>query len=284
MAANAREAFLPRWREVLLLAAGVLGILRADDQRLEAVVRQLLAAAGRRKGKPSAGVPSLLAGLLADDPGLSPRTIEALLDFLIPTWWFERKYGVDAMDGVFREAFEINRRMSRRRYKELVRERLQRHYGAGLTPATEESLTREEGPQRDWLTELRIVLVAANVDESGIFFQLGARADMNRARWLPWPLATLTGADPTRLAFLIGRGMAQAVQRGALRLDIRANRAATPCLPDWQNARVIDDKDAYVDVSFVAEDGGQPLPATAISWLYIHAFEVLEPFAPGASP
>ena len=127
MAANPREAFLPRWREVLLLAAGVLGILRADDHRLEALVRQLIDAAGRRKGKPSPGVPSLLAGLLADDPGLSQHTVEALLDFLIPTWWFERKYGVDSIDGVFREAFEINRRMSRGRFKDLVRERFRSH-------------------------------------------------------------------------------------------------------------------------------------------------------------
>lgn len=280
MAANPREAFLPRWREVLLLAAGVLGILRADDHRLEVLVGQLIDAAGRRKGKPSPSVPSLLAGLLADDPGLSQHTTEAVLDFLIPTWWFERKYGVDSIDGVFREAFEINRRMSRRRFKQLVRERLRRHYGAGLSPAMEENLTREQSPQLDWLTELRIVLVAADVDESGIFFQLCTRPDTGR--WLPWPLATLPGSDPTRLAFLIGRSMARAVQRGALRLDIRANRAAIPCLPDWDQARAIDDKEAYFDVPFGAEDDGRPVPPAEISWLYIHAIEILGPLAPEA--
>ncbi len=278
MAANPREAFLPRWREVLLLASGVLGILRADDHRLEALVRQLIDAAGRRKGKPSPGVPSLLAGLLADDPGLSQHTIEALLEVLIPTWWFERKYGVDSIDGVFREAFEINRRMSRGRFKDLVRERLRHHYEAGLTPATQENLTRDQSPQLDWLTELRIVLVAADVDESGIFFQLCTRADA--ARWLPWPLAMLPAADPAQLDFLIGRGMARAVQRGVLRLDIRANRASIVCLPDWAHARAIDDKDTYLDVPFVAEDDGQPVPPAAISWLYIHAFEILGPLTP----
>ena len=122
------------------------------------------------------------------------------------------------------------------------------------------------------------MLVAADVDESGIFFQLCKRGDA--ARWLPWPLATLPGSDPERLDFLIGRGMARAVQRGALRLDIRANRASTVCLPDWAHARAIDDKDAYLDVPFVAEDDGQPVPPAEISWLYIHAFEIIDPLDP----
>jgi hypothetical protein len=282
LAADTRAAFLPRWREVLLLAAGVLGILRADDQRLGALVHQLVDAADRRKGKPSPSVPSLLAGLVADDPGLSQQAAESLLDSLIPTWWFERKYGVDSMDGVFREAFEIiSRRMNRGRLKDLVRERLRRHYGPGLSPAMQENLARDQSPRLDWLTELRIVLVAADVDESGIFFQLCThRADL--PRWLPWPLVALQERNglPHADAFLIGRGMAQAVQRGALWLDIRTSHASIACQPAWDRGVPVADKDDYVDVPFAVEDGGQPVASEARFWLYIGDVEVRGPLEP----
>jgi hypothetical protein len=281
LAANPREAFRSRWRETLLLVAAVLGVLRAEDQRLTELVRLLIDGAGRRKGKPSPGVPSLLAGFLADDPDLSQDSVEALLDSLIPTWWFERKYGSDSIEGVFREAFElINRRLNRGRHKQAVRERLMRHFGAGLSPAMQENLARDQSPRLDWLTELRIVLVAADVDESGIFFQLcsGAAA---LPRWLPWPLIALQeGADPGQPgAFLIGRGMARAARDGALRLDIRTSHSSMACRPDWERQGDVDDKEGYVHVPFVLEDTGAPVPPEAARWVYVQDAEILDPLA-----
>jgi hypothetical protein len=282
LAGDPREAFRPRWRETLLLAAAVLGILRAEDQRMEALVRRIVDGAGRRKGKPSPAVPSLLAGFLADDPDLSQGSAEALLDSLIPTWWFERKYGSDSIEAMFREAFElISRRLNRGRHKDAVRERLTRHLGAGLSPAMQENLARDPSPRLDWLTELRIVLVAADVDESGIFFQLCTGA-ATLPRWLPWPLIALQeGANPEQPgAFLIGRGIARAARDGALRLDIRTNDASTVCCPDWERQGDVDDKQRYVHVPFVLEDTGPPVPPGNARWVYIQAAELLGPRGP----
>lgn len=279
LAGDPREAFQPRWRETLLLAAAVLGILRAEDQRLAALVRLIVDGAGRRKGKPSPGVPSLLAGLLADDPDLSQGSAEALLDSLIPTWWFERKYGSDSIEAVFREAFElISRRLNRGRLKDAVRERLTRHLGAGLSPAMQENLARDPSPRLDWLTELRIVLVAADVDESGIFFQLCTGA-ATLPRWLPWPLIALhEGAGPEQPGeFLIGRRMARAARDGALRLDIRTNDTSIVCRPDWERQGDVDDKDGYVHVPFVLEDASMPVLAGHGRWVYIQEAALVGP-------
>jgi hypothetical protein len=257
----------------------VLGILRAEDQRLKELVHLLIDTAGRRKGKPSPGVPSLLAGLLADDPDLSQDTVEALLDSLIPTWWFERKYASDSIEGVFREAFElISRRLNRGRLEGAVRERLTRHFGAGLSPAMQENLARDQSPRLDWLTELRIVLVAADVDESGIFFQRCTEAAA-LPRSLPWPLIALhDGAGPGQPgAFLIGRGMGRAARDGVLRLDIRTNNAVIACRPDWARQSDVDDKDAYVQVPYALDEVGAPVQPEDARWVYIQDAELLGP-------
>jgi len=92
LATSPREAFLPEWRESLLLAAGELGLLRADDDRLGRLIDALCQSASRRKGTPSPAVPALLVGLLLDDPSLSQQSAEQIIQELVPKWWFQRKY------------------------------------------------------------------------------------------------------------------------------------------------------------------------------------------------
>ncbi|MEZ4299670.1 MAG: NACHT domain-containing protein [Polyangiaceae bacterium] len=84
------KLFDARYREVLLLALGVLGLLRGDDQRLASTTDAIARAAEAWEGRPKAEVPALLMGLLRDDPNLGGRQIERLVDLLVPGWLFER--------------------------------------------------------------------------------------------------------------------------------------------------------------------------------------------------
>ncbi|MBI5498462.1 MAG: NACHT domain-containing protein [Deltaproteobacteria bacterium] len=121
------EAFLPEWRETLLLALGELGVNRGEDARLAAAIRALLRSARRRRGRPSVGVPSLLAGLLADDPGLTLTVAQNIADELIPRWWFKRDYGEKRLGDFLAEALNLASRIGAGRYASLVVERLEKH-------------------------------------------------------------------------------------------------------------------------------------------------------------
>jgi hypothetical protein len=145
----------------------------------------------------------------------------------------------------------------------------------------QENLARDQSPRLDWLTELRIVLVAADVDESGIFFQRCTEAAA-LPRSLPWPLIALhEGTGPGKPgAFLIGRRMGRAAREGVLRLDIRTNNGVIACRPDWARQSDVDDKDAYIQVPYVLEDAGAPVQPEDVRWVYIQDAELLGPLAP----
>ncbi|WP_395853631.1 NACHT domain-containing protein [Cystobacter fuscus] len=143
LASDSTNAYYPEWREVLLLAAGELGVNRADDNRLANLVESLLDSAARRQGRPSAAVPSLLGGLLADDPGLSASSAESLVYALIPTWWFARAYGKGSLPLVVREALQlVYERIVRGRFREMLRNRIDVFYGAGIPSDVLENLCR----------------------------------------------------------------------------------------------------------------------------------------------
>lgn len=90
--AKTKQAFRPGMKEAMLLAAGELGLVRADDARLEGLVEALCKVASAWEGEGTAGVPALLGGLLIDDPNLSTKSGELLLETLVPGWWFNRDY------------------------------------------------------------------------------------------------------------------------------------------------------------------------------------------------
>lgn len=85
-----KKSYSAKLREVFLLAAGELGVLRADDERLDRLVSALVEAADLKSQKPTPDVPALLASLLADDPALSDASAKLLRETLIPGWWFDR--------------------------------------------------------------------------------------------------------------------------------------------------------------------------------------------------
>lgn len=83
LVADPARVFRPAWREVVLLAAGELGVVRAEDARLERVV--LAIAASVRKGRAgSVDILALLFGLLTDDPGLSDEAVGAIVEIAMP--------------------------------------------------------------------------------------------------------------------------------------------------------------------------------------------------------
>ena len=124
------------WREVFLLAAGELGINRADDLRLSQLIAQILSTTERLLPKPSPAVPSLLAGLLADDPGLDPATITKILDTLIPKWWFDSDYGLDTGQVIAEARQIIGSRLKRTSFFEELRRKLSQRYETRVDPNT----------------------------------------------------------------------------------------------------------------------------------------------------
>lgn len=132
LAKNARTAFKSEWREVILLGAGILGVLQADDERLSATVRALVMAAQGKQGRPSVGVPRLLADLLADDPALMHRDALVLIDELVPKWWFDRRYTETQTYAVLDDAsFGLASQLDSR-WREALAARLQQRYARGV--------------------------------------------------------------------------------------------------------------------------------------------------------
>jgi hypothetical protein len=87
LVADPDRVFREEWREVVLLAAGELGLLRADDRRLDALVGRIVFSAHSDAARNMGSVPSLLTGLLADDPGLSDASADALVTEVLEHWW-----------------------------------------------------------------------------------------------------------------------------------------------------------------------------------------------------
>jgi hypothetical protein len=165
-----RDAFLPKWREVILLSAGIVGQVQAADERLNSMVRAVVASSGRRQGRPSAAVPSLLAGLIADDPALTPVLVTQLLDVLIPKWWFGRQYSGSSMQRVTSESVRLAHQILQGVWADLLVERL---------PRCRSTLRFEllVGPK--FMTELANilnVLGAANVEIVGVLYGIAQAA------------------------------------------------------------------------------------------------------------
>lgn len=123
-----RQVFNARWCETLLLLASDLGVLRADDRALDTFVTTLCDASKKKIGRPSATVPSLLARLLADDPNLSAQSASALINALIPSWWFEKGYVGISRHEVLSDALSISPRLSTGRHAAQINLALQATY------------------------------------------------------------------------------------------------------------------------------------------------------------
>jgi len=83
-----------------------------------------VASASSKSGRPTPAVPSLLGGLLADDPGLGNTAARALVEELVPRWWLERRYHRRSQGIAWREASElVEQRLRRGRHWPRLRAR-----------------------------------------------------------------------------------------------------------------------------------------------------------------
>jgi hypothetical protein len=223
LAADPTRAYLSQVREVLLLAAGELGVLRGDDGRLDQLVATLVGSALQRTGYPSPTVPSLLAGLLSDDPHLTGDAARKIVGELIPKWWFERTYGRhEALPFAVQEATRLLQdRIRGGRFGPLVRHAVEQAYGSGISGRIFLNLARGGSPVlRDFLRFLE----AADVDygpqvllylSSG---KVGPEA-VQRFR-LPFTVTGMAGGV-LRGCFRVSRYLDERVRSGALRLQLR---------------------------------------------------------------
>lgn len=216
LAAQEGRAFRAEWREVILLALGVLGVLRGDDARLERVVRRLMQSATRRKGKPSPIVPSLFGGLLADDPGLSDALLDAVVKFLVPTWWFEKKYGIGSIAAVAdaAEALVLRRIPPGRVFDALQRE-VQRAYANGPTERARESLVRSQDAIAWFLLFLRIL----DVDNGpSLWSFLGPPTAWATGSY--WSFDVVVSAREAVCTILFSRWLYSEIRRGAIEAKV----------------------------------------------------------------
>lgn len=129
-----RDPYATRWREVLLFAAGIVGTERGSVARVDALVETILRGA-RRRGRYEARHPSLLIGILREDPGLTTRQKRTLL-LRVGKFWFENAFYRESAISAQAEGVEFLDWAAGSPLAPLVREMLA-HYlaGASLTRA-----------------------------------------------------------------------------------------------------------------------------------------------------
>lgn len=121
------EAFAPRWREVILLGLGLVGLVQVNDLRLSRCVTTMVEAAQGRRAKRDENVPAILGGVLIDDPELTPGLAHLIIDELVPTWWF------DSLPRGTSGTSEVERALDPRcRLEALLRQRLNAAYPHGI--------------------------------------------------------------------------------------------------------------------------------------------------------
>jgi hypothetical protein len=220
------EAFAPRWREVVLLALGIVGTVHANDRLMEQCVTGLIAAARSRRAGRSEDVPALLGGVLVDDPDLTPDLADALLDELVPAWWF------DALPGEF-SAFR-RLRDAPGRWSEGLSKRLDTAYAAGLRiPVTDavdvarltdaySQLERASRPR--WLCEWMVrCTVSPWKSLSGHLLEEDGQVDVGSGLLMTWVLAR---------AVALGLGRAFRVEAGkVVEIEVREVRDLEASLP-----------------------------------------------------
>lgn len=200
------KLFRPEWREVVLLGAGDLGLIRADDVALDELVSSMVRSA-EKGGRPTPNVPWLLAGFLADDPGLSSSSAQAIVRALIPGWWFEKKYTPRNLEEVILSAAVLFQdRLRTSRHRSLLIDGLRDAYGGGLPSSSISLWARSQALQIavplfslldiDWGP---LLLQIARKTPKGKQLQWPASAKRIRKRWcIAFSSALLTLAPSER--------------------------------------------------------------------------------------
>jgi hypothetical protein len=258
LAEDASRAFRPEWREVLLLAAGELGVNRADDARLELLVGSVLDTARRQVARPTASVPSLLAGLLADDPGLSSTSATQIIDTLVPAWWFESTFdSASSLEAAVREASELlHERISQGRFAAELRGRLKPHYGNAAPAHVLENLVRSGAAS---LNAFLKFLRAADLDYGPVFFQYmrDSREEFRKVVGrFSVPCAIHADEESARVRVVLSQWLDQQVRHGTVQGEINfiivnpLSPTVTRASVSWEQMRFLG---AYTDADVLLE-------------------------------
>jgi len=120
---RSREKVLDsRWQEVVLLAAGILGVLRADDVRLDRLVERLVETVCGGEEVADVEGALLLGHLFADDLGLAAATGGLVLRTVLPRLMLPRPWAVALDEGdQIRPIYRLLLRLAASRHRPVVR-------------------------------------------------------------------------------------------------------------------------------------------------------------------
>lgn len=90
------DPFRAEWREIVLFAAGIVGVERGNTARVDELVSAILRGA-RRAGRYEARHPSLLVGILREDPQLSSAQRRELMGRVCQFWFESAFYPLSAI-------------------------------------------------------------------------------------------------------------------------------------------------------------------------------------------
>ena len=208
------DPFRPELREVIVFACGELGLVRADDQRLNELVKGILTRS-HSAGRYHARHPRLLASILDEEPGLSPRLMIGLAERLA-RFWFESAFGRSAGLQVQHDALDLLLRCVDRPAGQVLGTALRRFFTPAPKGVRWERLVqcasirapdphrlpaRRQPPQGSPVLLLRItdVLTAYGIDPGPTRRHLRAQRDpwLQRASTWGLPLGTRDPPDPT---------------------------------------------------------------------------------------
>jgi hypothetical protein len=172
--------------------------------------------ARHRRGKPSTTVPSLLAGLVADDPSLTPPLVEAVLEELIPKWWFSRQYGFGGAIHVADEARLLARRIARGPWRGALRSRLAVVVGSLDVATLQETGLHTFGKIVDVLVDMD--LEVASLLRAAVETALASPPDHEFAgAWILYSGELVQRDDEAIwIRFRVTRGVARALREPAL--------------------------------------------------------------------
>lgn len=120
------DPYYPPWREIVLFAAGIAGIERGNTARVDELVLAILRGS-RRAGRYEARHPSLIVGLLREDPQLSSPQKRDLMTRVCQFWFESAFYQVSAYR-VQRQAVTFLDWAVSSPLKEVVRAALSRYF------------------------------------------------------------------------------------------------------------------------------------------------------------
>jgi hypothetical protein len=206
------DTFRPELREVVLFAAGYLGRVDPHTERLDELIQTVIEQS-RRRGRYHARHPSLVIGLLREEPGLAVQQARRLVRRLFE-WWFTTAFGEESKWQVQYDAVRFLEESSRRGFRDTIGSEMRAWFQPGLARIRWERILVQRSA--GWSAFLRFRRMSSS------WSRLGALV-FGRLAWNLPMLAGTYGIDAGELE----RAMAVHAQRGVRQLG--AARLLSKC-------------------------------------------------------